>query len=71
MAYVDVSRLIGETPADAFARRRAELFEGWKFACTCSRCEEDKKTLGLEDSLPVKDGSKLDFDRVLNAQKVP
>ena len=74
MAYVGVSTRPDESPAEAFARRRTEISRGWKFACTCTKCEEDKKVLGLEDSEdkePLKDGSKLDFDYALKVAPLP
>ncbi|KAL5530712.1 TOM20 [Sanghuangporus sanghuang] len=74
MAYVDVSQRTDESPAAAYARRRAALSQGWRFLCACARCVEDKKSLGLEnveDEELVKDESKLDFDSGLRAQPVP
>ena len=62
MAYVDVSQHPDETPADAYKRRRAELAQGWKFACACPKCEEDKQPLELatEEGPELTDGSKVD-----------
>ncbi|EJD01142.1 MAS20-domain-containing protein [Fomitiporia mediterranea MF3/22] len=66
MAYVDVSQRSEETPVEAFTRRRSELTQGWKFACACVKCEEDKKSAGLEGEAEAEaeataDGSKIDY----------
>ena len=44
MAYVDVAIHEGESPSEAFERRRKELEVGWKFKCGCPKCSEDRKT---------------------------
>lgn len=72
MAYVDVSHRPDEPLAEAYARRRAALSQGWKFSCTCARCEEEKRSLGLENEEELEeDGSKLGFDNGLRVRKVP
>lgn len=41
VAFVDVAQREGETPVDCRRRRRMELARGWRFACSCARCEEE------------------------------
>ncbi|KAH8113219.1 MAS20-domain-containing protein [Phellopilus nigrolimitatus] len=64
MAYVDVEQHADETPMQARVRRRAELSRGWKFSCTCAKCEGEKTTLNMEGSdeteIPSADGSKVE-----------
>lgn len=50
VAYVDVSQheKEQETVIEARRRRRLELVRGWKFACTCVKCEEEEKGLSQE-----------------------
>lgn len=70
MAYVDVLPRTEETPVEAYTRRRAELSQGWKFACACTKCEEDRNALGLGSSedTEMSDGSKV--DRALEAHNL-
>lgn len=41
VAYVSVNQQPDETPAACRERRRTELLKGWKFACQCTRCQEE------------------------------
>lgn len=41
IAFVDVTQHEGETALECRRRRRIELARGWRFACSCSRCEEE------------------------------
>lgn len=44
VAFVDVTQHEGESDVECKRRRRIELARGWKFACTCQRCNEEAKT---------------------------
>ncbi|KAI0053595.1 hypothetical protein FA95DRAFT_1552084, partial [Auriscalpium vulgare] len=59
VAFVDVSKHDDESVVEGRRRRRMELARGWRFACTCARCEAEAPSEG--DSTPVqKDESKVE-----------
>ncbi|KAK2465945.1 hypothetical protein APHAL10511_001586 [Amanita phalloides] len=41
IAFVDITQHEGESAIECRRRRRIELARGWRFACSCSRCEEE------------------------------
>jgi import receptor subunit TOM20 len=46
IAFVDITQHEGETALECRRRRRIELARGWRFACSCSRCEEELPASG-------------------------
>jgi len=63
MAYVDVSQRANEGIDVARRRRRTELAKGWKFACTCVRCEEERKaseTTAEDENIVAGEGAKVE-----------
>ncbi|KAF8634791.1 hypothetical protein AX15_000707 [Amanita polypyramis BW_CC] len=48
VAFVNVTQHEDETPVECRRRRRIEVARGWRFACSCARCEEEAKLLTSE-----------------------
>lgn len=59
MAYVEVARVPGESAEQCWARRRAQLVDGWRFVCRCARCVEERpkqlKQETIKDEARVED----------------
>ncbi|RDB20101.1 Mitochondrial import receptor subunit tom20 [Hypsizygus marmoreus] len=51
IAYVDVTQHPDESVVECRQRRRKELARGWRFACGCSRCEEEAKAMSTEEKV--------------------
>lgn len=49
MAFVDIIQHADESATECRRRRRVELVRGWRFACGCSRCEEEGKAMTVEE----------------------
>jgi len=66
VSYVDTSKRSKDNAMEARRRRRMELARGWHFACSCTRCEEEKVTLNIvvppkgEPDLPPQGSAKLE-----------
>ena len=65
MAYVDVTQHSDESVVECRRRRRMELVRGWRFACGCSRCDEEATAMTTQEKeahaeVEVKDGSKTE-----------
>ena len=66
VSYVDTSKRGKDNAMEARRRRRMELARGWHFACSCTRCEEEKITLNIivppkgEPDLPPQGSAKLE-----------
>jgi import receptor subunit TOM20 len=66
VSYVDTSKRSKDNAMEARRRRRMELARGWHFACSCTRCEEEKITLNIvvppkgEPDLPPQGSAKLE-----------
>lgn len=66
VSYVDTSKRGKDNAMEARRRRRMELARGWHFACSCTRCEEEKVTLNIvvppkgEPDLPPQGSAKLE-----------
>ncbi|KAF8638601.1 hypothetical protein AX17_002142 [Amanita inopinata Kibby_2008] len=57
VAFVDVTQHEGESALECRKRRRVELARGWRFACPCSRCEEEGKELAASGAGEVSTSS--------------
>jgi import receptor subunit TOM20 len=65
VAYVDVTQHPDESVLQSRRRRRFALARGWRFGCTCERCDEEGKEMSEENrtaeaQTEVKDGSKVE-----------
>ena len=66
VSYVDTSKRSKDNAMEARRRRRMELARGWHFACSCTRCEEEKVTLNIvvppkgEPDFPPQGSAKLE-----------
>lgn len=49
VAFVNVVQHADESPVECRRRRRVELARGWRFACQCSRCDEESKAMTVEE----------------------
>jgi len=57
IAFVDVTQHESETALECRRRRRIEIARGWRFACSCSRCEEELPASGPGATDSVGSGS--------------
>ena len=66
VSYVITSKRGKDNAMEARRRRRMELARGWHFACSCTRCEEEKITLNIvvppkgEPDFPPQGSAKLE-----------
>ncbi|KIM75022.1 hypothetical protein PILCRDRAFT_13960 [Piloderma croceum F 1598] len=68
VSYVDSTQHAGETTTDARRRRRMELARGWRFACSCTRCQSELlDNPACADGEPIqKDESKIEEPFIMN-----